>query len=106
MSLIGVSTTIIQITMYVAVNYIVPEKLYGTAYGILQSIGNIGNSVGPIIIGSILDSSNPEEIFLRQYNLVHIILMGFSIIGIVVSLLLLCYDVSHKGILNSVVQEN
>lgn len=35
MSLIGMSTTIISITMYVSVNYIVPEKFYGTAYGIL-----------------------------------------------------------------------
>lgn len=37
--------------MYVSVNYIVPEKYFGTAYGILQAIGNLGNALGPIMIG-------------------------------------------------------
>ena len=44
--------------MYVSINYLVPEKFYGTAYGILQSIGNLGNSLGPLVIGFILDSSS------------------------------------------------
>lgn len=57
MSLLGMASTIISITMYVSVNYVIQEKLYGTAYGILQSVGNFGSSVGPLIIGGVLDSA-------------------------------------------------
>lgn len=55
MSLIGIASTIIQLTMYVCVNYIIKEKHYGTAYGILQAVGNLGLTLGSLLIGGILD---------------------------------------------------
>jgi hypothetical protein len=33
----------------------VSEKYYGTAYGILESISNMGKIIGPILIGATLD---------------------------------------------------
>lgn len=56
MSLIGMSSTIITLTMYPSVNYIVKEKYFGTAFGILQALSNFGSTIGPLIIGDILDS--------------------------------------------------
>lgn len=62
MSLIGMGSTIISLTMYPSVNYIVKEKYFGTAFGILQALSNVGSTIGPLIIGDILDSGikDPE----------------------------------------------
>ena len=55
MCLLGISYTIIQLTLYPLVNYLIKERHFGTAYGIIQSISNIGLFVGPLVIGDILD---------------------------------------------------
>lgn len=55
MTLIGMASTIINLTMYPSVNYIIKEKYFGTAFGILTAVGNIGAFAGPLIIGDILD---------------------------------------------------
>ena len=68
MGLIGMSTTIIQLTMYTSVNYIIPEKYFGTAYGILQAISNVGTTIGSLVIGNILDTDSVnEQISINQY---------------------------------------
>ena len=38
-----------------------PEKYFGTAYGILQAISNVGMTVGPLLIGDILDTDSTSE---------------------------------------------
>jgi MFS family permease len=61
MTLVGMSTTIIQITLYPSVNYIVKERYFGTAYGILETAGNLGMILGSVIVGSILNIANGKE---------------------------------------------
>ena len=55
MTLIGIASTLINLTMYTSVIYIVPEKHYGLAFGILQAISNIGIIIGSLLIGYIKD---------------------------------------------------
>lgn len=61
MSLIGMAYTIISLTLYPSVNYIVKERYFGTAYGIIEAVGNIGLFFGPLIIGAILDKNKNED---------------------------------------------
>jgi MFS family permease len=34
MAITGLSSAVIQLTLFTSINYVVPEKFYGTAYGI------------------------------------------------------------------------
>lgn len=61
MTLVGMSDTIIQITLFPAINYIVKEKYFGTAYGILQTACNLGMIIGSLLVGYILNIANGKE---------------------------------------------
>ena len=61
MTLIGMSNTIIQITLYPMINYIVKERYFGTAYGILETACNLGMMIGSVIVGFILNIANGKE---------------------------------------------
>eukprot|EP00347_Sterkiella_histriomuscorum_P010927 403374398 len=110
MSLIGMASTIISLTMYPSVNYIVKEKYFGTAFGILQALGNIGSTIGPLIIGDILDqgvSQNPNhhsQVRLSQFSTLHIYLLILSLIGCILAVVMNFYDLNGKNIMNAVVQ--
>lgn len=52
--LITAASIIIQLTMYTSINYIVKEKYFGLAYGILQSINNLGITLGALIVSYLL----------------------------------------------------
>jgi MFS family permease len=54
MTLIGLANTMIQLTLYPQVNYLVREKYFGTAYGIIEAFCNVGLFLGPLIIAKIL----------------------------------------------------
>jgi MFS family permease len=61
MSLVGLANMLIQITLYPAVNYIVKERYFGTAYGILETACNLGMILGSVIVGLILNIANGKE---------------------------------------------
>lgn len=89
MALIGLSSTLIQLSLYASVNYIVPEKHYGLAYGIMQALANIGQATGPILIGSLLDvETNRAEIYQLKYSKVHAVLMFVSGLGVFFAIIL------------------
>jgi MFS family permease len=59
MFLLGMAFSLIPATMWPSVAKIVDEPKLGTAYGLMFSIQNIGLWAFPILIGIVLDKSNP-----------------------------------------------
>jgi MFS family permease len=59
MFLLGMAFSLIPATMWPSVAKIVDEPKLGTAYGLMFSIQNIGLWAFPILIGMVLDKSNP-----------------------------------------------
>lgn len=88
MALLGISFSLIPAAMWPAVAKIIDQKKLGTAYGIMFSIQNLGLWAFPILIGFVLDKTNPGltasmvEEGLAKYNYTYSILM-LAIIGIV-----------------------
>ncbi|MCK5075716.1 MAG: MFS transporter [Calditrichia bacterium] len=65
MFLLGIAFSLIPAAMWPSVTKIVEENKLGTAYGLMFSIQNLGLWAFPILIGKVLDKSNPgvaEEI--------------------------------------------
>ncbi len=60
MFLLGVAFSLIPAAMWPSVAKIVPEKRLGSAYGLMFSIQNIGLWAFPMLIGKVLDLSNPN----------------------------------------------
>ncbi|MCK4663889.1 MAG: MFS transporter [Bacteroidales bacterium] len=59
MFMLGIAFSLIPAAMWPAVAKIVDESRLGTAYGLMFSIQNIGLWAFPILIGLVLDKSNP-----------------------------------------------
>ena len=88
MILIGFANTMVQLTLYPSVNYLVKEKYFGTAYGIIESATNIGMFVGSLLIGDILNTNYAESkhVDIEQYHWVHIMLIIISFVSFLTSL--------------------
>ena len=61
MTLIGMASTMINLTLYPSINYLIKEKYFGTAYGIIESLSNVGLFIGPLVIGDILNTDISDE---------------------------------------------
>ncbi len=57
--LLGIAFSLVPAAMWPAVTKIVRQSKLGTAYGFMFSVQNIGLWIFPIIIGWVIDSSNP-----------------------------------------------
>jgi MFS family permease len=96
MALLGISFSLIPAAMWPAVAKIINQKRLGTAYGIMFSVQNFGLWLFPILIGFILDRTNPGitakmvEEGMARYNYTYAILMLgiIGIVGVVFALLL------------------
>jgi MFS family permease len=96
MFLLGMAFSLIPATMWPSVAKIVDESRLGTAYGLMFSIQNIGLWAFPILIGTVLDRSNPgvtPELIAKgeaAYNYTNPILMlaALGIFGLVFAFLL------------------
>lgn len=60
--ILGVAFSLVPAAMWPAVTKIVGENKLGTAYGFMFSVQNIGLWAMPLLIGAVLDSSNPEYV--------------------------------------------
>ena len=58
--ILGVAFALVPAAMWPAVAKIVKESKIGTAYGLMFSVQNLGLWGVPILIGVVLDSSNPQ----------------------------------------------
>jgi MFS family permease len=96
MALLGISFSLIPAAMWPAVAKIIDQNKLGTAYGIMFSVQNFGLWLFPILIGLILDKTNPGvtaqlvEEGVAKYNYTYSILMLaiIGILGVVFALLL------------------
>lgn len=69
--ILGVAFSLVPAAMWPAVTKIVGENKIGTAYGTMFSVQNLGLWALPILIGMVLDSSNPNyqtELTNTQYE--------------------------------------
>ena len=69
--ILGVAFSLVPAAMWPAVTKIVGENKIGTAYGAMFSVQNLGLWALPILIGMVLDSSNPDyqvELTNAQYK--------------------------------------
>jgi MFS family permease len=96
MALLGIAFSLIPAAMWPAVAKIIDQNKLGTAYGIMFSVQNFGLWLFPILIGLILDKTNPDvtakmvEEGVAKYNYTYAILMLaiIGVVGIVFALLL------------------
>jgi MFS family permease len=96
MFLLGIAFSLIPAAMWPSVAKIVDESRLGTAYGLMFSIQNLGLWAFPILIGVVLDRSNPgvtAELVAKGeavYNYTNPILMlsALGIFGLVFAFLL------------------
>ncbi len=96
MFLLGVAFSLIPAAMWPSVARIVAEKRLGTAYGLMFSIQNLGLWAFPILIGIVLDRSNPgvtPELVakgLARYDYTNPVLMlaGLGVVGLIFAFLL------------------
>ncbi|HJZ40832.1 MAG TPA: MFS transporter [Bacteroidales bacterium] len=96
MALLGIAFSLIPAAMWPGVAKIIDQNKLGTAYGIMFSVQNFGLWLFPILIGIILDRSNPGvtaamvEEGAAKYNYTYAILMlaMIGVVGIVFALLL------------------
>jgi MFS family permease len=68
MCLIGVGYSILACALWPMVAFVIPEHQLGTAYGIMQSVQNLGLAVTPIIAGWLVD--------LRGYIVLQVFFLG------------------------------
>ena len=96
MFILGVAFSLVPAAMWPSVAKIVDVKRIGTAYGLMFSIQNIGLWAFPILIGKVLDRSNPgvaeaiaagEEATYDYTNPI-IMLMFLGLLGVIFAFLL------------------
>ncbi len=94
--LLGVAFSLVPAAMWPAVTKIVGENKLGTAYGFMFSVQNLGLWAFPILIGWVLEISNPgvaEAIIAGQdavydYTNPMLMLAGLGLVGMVFAFLL------------------
>lgn len=62
----------------------------------------MGGSIGPLIIGSILDhkSTKDETLIINDYHEVHVFILLVSGVGVIFTIVLYFYDINNKNVLN------
>jgi MFS family permease len=96
LGLLGIAFSLIPAAMWPAVSKIIDQNKLGTAYGIMFAVQNFGLWLFPILIGMILDKTNPTvtaamvEAGTAKYDYTYSILMlaAIGIVGIVFALML------------------
>jgi len=104
MFVLGVAFSLVPAAMWPSVAKIVETERIGTAYGFMFSVQNIGLWLFPLLIGRVLDITNPgitqEMVSNGQaaYNYTYSILMlaFLGILGVLFAVLLLRSDKKYK----------
>src|SRR6056297_2716236 len=94
--ILGVAFSLVPAAMWPAVTKIVGENKIGTAYGAMFSVQNLGLWAFPILIGSVLEKSNPGVAEAKAagehavYNYTNPLLMlaGLGVLGLIFAFLL------------------
>ena len=91
---LGISFSLVPATLWPAVPKLIDNKVLGSAYSAIFWIQNIGLMTVPIIVGSVLDSSNKgiPEGQPKDYTLAMLVFASFGVIALLMSLLLKAID--------------
>ena len=96
MFILGVAFSLVPAAMWPSVAKIVDESRIGTAYGLMFSIQNIGLWAFPMLIGKVLDASNPGvaeakaagQAVVYDYTYPVLMLAGLGLVGLMFAFLL------------------
>uniref|UniRef100_U5ET16 Lysosomal dipeptide transporter MFSD1 n=1 Tax=Corethrella appendiculata TaxID=1370023 RepID=U5ET16_9DIPT len=92
MIVMGLSYSMLASSLWPLVALIVPEYQLGTAYGICQSVQNLGLAVISMITGVIVDKGG--------YFMLEIFFIGWLCIALIATVVIWLYDSNTNGILN------
>jgi len=96
MVFLGIAFSLVPAAMWPSVAIIVEEKRIGSAFGAMYSIQNLGLWAFPLLIGIVLDRTNPEitpEViadgnYSYDYTWSLVMLAGLGILGLIFAILL------------------
>ncbi|MBN2481776.1 MAG: MFS transporter [Bacteroidales bacterium] len=96
MFILGIAFSLVPAAMWPSVAKIIDTHKIGTAYGIMFSVQNLGLWAFPLLMGVILDRSNPgitpemvaEKLAVYNYTNTILMLLFLGLLGIVFALLL------------------
>ncbi|GFS67913.1 major facilitator superfamily domain-containing protein 1 [Nephila pilipes] len=94
---IGLTYSLLACGLWPMVALEVPEHQLGTAYGIMQSVQNLGLAVVSIAAGAIVDY--------KGYVFLEIFFIYFVILSVICIILLFVLNTSKGGLLNMTVKE-
>ncbi|XP_065887478.1 major facilitator superfamily domain-containing protein 1-like [Dysidea avara] len=92
MALMGLSYSILACALWPMVAYVVPEHQLGTAYGIMQSIQNLGLAIVSLLAGVILDA--------KGYILLEVFFLALLCGALIAGVVLYMYDAAKGSKLN------
>lgn len=92
MTIMGVSYSMLASSLWPLVALIVPEYQLGTAYGICQSVQNLGLALISMLSGVIVDNGG--------FMMLEIFFIGWLILSLIATVVIWVYDLNESGILN------
>ncbi|XP_050044587.1 lysosomal dipeptide transporter MFSD1-like isoform X1 [Dermacentor andersoni] len=92
MVLMGLMYSLLACAFWPLVAMVIPEHQLGTAYGIMQSVQNLGLAVIAMVSGMIVDSSG--------YFVLEVFLMAWLCCSLIACLLLVMVNAKQGGVLN------
>lgn len=92
MSIMGLGYSVLACALWPMVALVIPEHQLGTAYGIMQSVQNLGLAVVPLIAGWLID--------LKGYIVLEVFFLACLCITIIFIVLLYVSDSNRGGELN------
>ncbi|KAK6622972.1 hypothetical protein RUM43_008824 [Polyplax serrata] len=97
MSFLGLSYSMLASAFWPMVALIIPEYQLGTAYGITQSIQNLGMAVITMVAGVIVDSGG--------YLMLEVFFMAWLCVSLIFIVIIWIFDSLNSGVLNMSMKE-
>ncbi|XP_071453924.1 lysosomal dipeptide transporter MFSD1-like [Hetaerina americana] len=92
MSIMGLAYSMLASALWPMVSLVIPDYQLGTAYGIAQSLQNLGLAVITMAAGSIVDKGG--------YFLLEVFFLGWLCVSLVITIMIWILDSMSTGILN------
>ncbi|XP_026281506.1 major facilitator superfamily domain-containing protein 1 [Frankliniella occidentalis] len=91
-SLMGLGYSMLASGLWPMVSMVIPEHQLGTAYGVMQSVQNLGLALITLVCGIIVDNGG--------YLMLEIFFLACLCVALVTTVVIYLYDSKHGGILN------
>lgn len=97
MCILGLAYSMLASALWPMVALVIPEYQLGTAYGIMQSVQNLGLAVVTTLAGLIVDSGG--------YLLLEVFFLAWLCVSLIAIVVIWIYDSVNSGVLNMSVKE-